>query len=989
MAEPTAPGAGVNKTGLRIGDTLGGYVLETELGRGGMGVVYRARDEALGRAVALKVVASSLAASRVFRERFRREAQLMATIEHPNVVPVYRAGQDGGRLYIAMRLIDGTDLRSVLDERGRLEPAMAVRLVSQVAFALDAAHDRGLVHRDVKPANVLLAGGARAEHAYLTDFGIARELTGEAVTATGQAVGTLDYMAPEVFRGEVKDHRVDVYALGCLLYEALTGEVPFVRDNDAARMAAHLHDPVPSPRKMNLAVSRDLDEVVKHAMGKRPSDRPRRAGAFGASAIGALGNAQAAVSISAAQASMGADDDVSPGTRTNLRAPSRALIGRVRDLEALVALCRDDGQVIVTLTGPGGVGKTHLALTAAHQLLGDFPEGIFVVELEAVRHATGVAPAIARALELADAPGVPPLRRLAEHLRERRVLLVLDNFEHLLDAAEELAELMTNVSEGRLLVTSQAPLHVAAERVYALRPLELPDGREADLRALAEVPAVALLLQQAQRLDRDIDLTPVNAPSIAELCAQLDGLPLGLELAAARLALLTPEQLLERLSAGLDALGRGGRDVPYRQSGLSAALDWTTRLLTPSQSTLLTRLAVFIGGFTLTLAEAVGDGDVIDDLAVLRDLSLVRRDPAGRLSMPPPVRSFALELPRDPEALAPAHARQADAVLQLVEPTSDRWMRDFADGMRRVAEEADNLREALRWTRSADPDLHSRLAAASAWWFRFSGRVAEGVPELDAALSVAEEPALRARLRMWRDYWGGGTFSQDEKDSDRDRSRASVDACRELGDDRDLVVALFGLSNAHGLHGEGELALASAREAEAVAQSLGDPTYTELAALALGQALERTGNPEGALRVLGPLVAGAHPGSWVAFAGSSYLADAALANGDARSALAGYCRWLREMRAVGSAPNDAFQLDGAAMALAALERHGEALMAAGLSDRLRQEHSFAVPADFQSSRDAALAKAKETLGPAGQERSRAWAMASGIDAGIASIAALA
>jgi hypothetical protein len=261
------------------------------------------------------------------------------------------------------------------------------------------------------------------------------------------------------------------------------------------------------------------------------------------------------------------------------------------------------------------------------------------------------------------------------------------------------------------------------------------------------------------------------------------------------------------------------------------------------------------------------------------------------------------------------------------------------------------------------------------------------VPTLDAALSVAKDPALRARLSLWRDHWG--TVRPGEAHTDPAVSRAGFEACRQLGDSQDLIVGLFGLSNSHGLRGEGELALAAAREAQAVARELGDQTYLELATLALGPALEITGDPDAALRVLRPLVAGAAPGSWVAVAGASYLADAALAAGHAKSALAGYCQWLRDMHAIGSAPNDAFQLDGAAMALAALGRHEEAMMAAALSDRLRDEFSFSVPAGFQRTRDAALSEAGKALGATGQDRCRAWALASDLDAGISSIAALA
>jgi YVTN family beta-propeller protein len=245
-----------------IGTELAGYRLEALIGRGGMGVVYRARDLALDRDVALKLLAPHLADDVSFRERFLTESRVAASLEHPNVVPIHDAGEIDGQLYIAMRLVDGTDLKALLRE-GPLEPARAVRILEQVAGALDAAHARGLVHRDVKPSNVLLD---EREHAYLADFGLSRYL-GEAAAALGaeNSLGTIDYVAPEQIRGEEIDGRADVYALACLLYECLAGGPPFRRASDAATLYAHLEDDAPALPT--------LDEVLPKALAKDPSER--------------------------------------------------------------------------------------------------------------------------------------------------------------------------------------------------------------------------------------------------------------------------------------------------------------------------------------------------------------------------------------------------------------------------------------------------------------------------------------------------------------------------------------------------------------------------------------------------------------------------------------------------------------------------------------------------------------------------------------------
>ena len=222
-------------------------MIESVAGRGGMGIVYRARQREPDRVVALKVVAPELAGDPSFEARFKSEGRIAARIEHPNVIPVYAVGEDRGTLYIAMRFVVGTDLRAVIEEDGRVEPGRAAALIDQVAQALDAAHRHGLVHRDVKPANILITAQGGREHVYLTDFGLTRHVAAsQAMTATGALVGTVDYVAPEQVRGERVDARTDVYSLGCVLFHSLTGRVPYPESNQIAKLYAHDSRPPPS-----------------------------------------------------------------------------------------------------------------------------------------------------------------------------------------------------------------------------------------------------------------------------------------------------------------------------------------------------------------------------------------------------------------------------------------------------------------------------------------------------------------------------------------------------------------------------------------------------------------------------------------------------------------------------------------------------------------------------------------------------------------------
>jgi serine/threonine protein kinase len=267
---------------LTPGSELLGYRIERHVAHGGMGEVYEAVQLSLDRRVALKLIAERLGTDERFRERFRREARSAASIDHANILPVYEAGElPNGRLFLALRFVDGPDLSSLLREQGPLSARETVAILGQIGDALDAAHQRGLVHRDVKPANVLLEPKEGGWHAYLTDFGLAKpnDDAGEH-TASGEILGTIDYMAPEQINGVQLDGRADVYSFGCMVYRCLTGELPYKRDTRTATMIAHANAPVPVPSQAIAGLPAPLDVVVQRAMEKDPERRARSAGAL-------------------------------------------------------------------------------------------------------------------------------------------------------------------------------------------------------------------------------------------------------------------------------------------------------------------------------------------------------------------------------------------------------------------------------------------------------------------------------------------------------------------------------------------------------------------------------------------------------------------------------------------------------------------------------------------------------------------------------------
>lgn len=281
----------------RIGTELAGYRIESVLGRGGMSVVYLGHDLRLKRNVALKLLAPELAEDEGFRVRFLRESQLAASLDHPNVVPVYEAGEVDGLLYIAMRYVVGTDLKALLRAEGALAPGRALMLVGQVASALDAAHERGLVHRDVKPSNVLLTGTPGEEHCYLADFGLSTSTSDRSVADARQIVGTIDYVAPEQIRGLDVDGRADVYSLACLLYECLVGDVPFRRASDVAVIYAHLEEALPKTSERAPTLPAAVDAVLERATAKLPDERWETCADLVEAARSALGDGVATVRV--------------------------------------------------------------------------------------------------------------------------------------------------------------------------------------------------------------------------------------------------------------------------------------------------------------------------------------------------------------------------------------------------------------------------------------------------------------------------------------------------------------------------------------------------------------------------------------------------------------------------------------------------------------------------------------------------------------------
>jgi predicted ATPase/class 3 adenylate cyclase len=485
---------------------------------------------------------------------------------------------------------------------------------------------------------------------------------------------------------------------------------------------------------------------------------------------------------------------------SNLPTQLTSFVGRAREVAEARRLLT--ATRLLTLTGPGGTGKTRLSLQLATEVIAEYSDGVFFVQLDTLDDASLVAPAILRSLGLQVAANQPPAERLAEYLRDRHVLLLLDNFEQVLDAAALVADLLKAADGLRIVATSRATLHLYGEREYPVPPLGVPAaGATADLEELAGYESVALFTQRAVAVKPDFALTGANSAAVVEICTRLDGLPLAIELAAARVKLLPPQALLARLGSRLDALDTASRDLPARQQTLRGAISWSHDLLQPDAQRLFARFAVFVGGAGLDEAQAVcGDVaiDVLAGLGGLVDQSLVRQEDVEgepRFAMLLTIREFALEmLAASGEADAVAE-RQAAAYLDLVEGCAPGLTgTDRKALLDRLDRENGNLRAALAWSIDGGrPDTALRLGSALWRFWQMRGLLSEGTEWLRKILAMPAAEAHPKERAAALEAAGGVAYWRGQMDIAMEFYRDSLELCRHIGEPRAIANALFNL----------------------------------------------------------------------------------------------------------------------------------------------------------------------------------------------------
>ncbi len=790
---------------LAPGTKLGTYEIVAALGAGGMGEVYRARDTRLERSVAIKILPTEFSTDNNRLRRFEQEARSASALNHPNIVTIYELGQDGSMHYIAMELVEGETLRKLF-AAGLLPIRKTIEIAAQVAEGLAKAHEAGIAHRDLKPENLMVSHDGFVK---ILDFGLAKlassggelsELSTQSTSETqsGLLIGTLGYMSPEQASGHPLDFRSDQFSFGLVLYEMVTGKRAFHRSTAAETLAAILRDQAEPVAVQNPDAPAPLCWAIERCLAKEPDRRY-------------VSTRELARELAAIRDGFSGKPvrQVEPRP-TNIPLQRTGFVGREKEVAGARELLLRPDVRLVTVTGPGGIGKTRLAVEVASGLAESFPSGIHFVPLSRLSDPGLIASEIVQTLEIREAGVQSPLEILKKYLQDSLgapMLFLLDNFEHLVQAAPTVAELLAMGPHLKILVTSRAALHVYGEREFPVPPLALPDPRSMpSVEVLSQYPAVALFVQRAAAAKPDFELNRENAPAIIEICARLDGLPLAIELAAARIKVLSPSSMRTRLASRLQLLTGGARDLPQRQQTLRAAIDWSYDLLSAAEQKLFRRLSVFVGGCTLEGVEAVCDTrgdldlDLLDGTASMVDKSLLQQveqaNGESRFVMLETIREYARE--KLGASLEEALTKRAHAAYCLVlaeQEATELGGAEGAEWQERFGLEHDNFRAGLEWlTETGDAEWGLRLGAALFRFWEAREYLAEGRDRLGKLLNLtgAATPT-KARARA---LFAAGVLAIEQGDYAAADApiRESLDIARQLCDKQGVAVSLNALA---------------------------------------------------------------------------------------------------------------------------------------------------------------------------------------------------
>ena len=935
-------------------------------------MVYAALDPRLGRSVALKLLPDELMRDERRRGRFQREAQLLARVHHPNVATIFTLEEDEGRSFLTMELVSGDSLSRVL-EGGPLALDLALPLLRQVASGVEAAHAEGVVHRDLKPGNILVDSSGRAK---VLDFGIATTLQpspGEVTQGLTQdvAIGTPGYMSPEQLRGDTVDERSDIWSFAAVAAEVLAGQPIIWGESAADRVAATLLRE-PDFGLLPKAVPAAFRTLLASCLSRSPAERP--------ASMSVVRRSIEELLAVRAERERPRPDHAPPTTLTespsggNLPAPLSSFVGRVDELGWIEE--RLSTHSLVTLVGVGGGGKTRLAIESARAVRDRFPGGAWLVELAPVRDPAVVPTVVARVLDIPEELGQPQTTVIAERLKETEVLLVLDNCEHVIDAAAELARELLQAAGGvRILATSREALGLQGEAIVPVAPLQLPLAETMEARL--ESPAVALLLSRVRQHHPGFEETPETVEAAVRICTRLDGLPLALELAAARTNVLSLSAIEERLNDRFRLLRRGAREASAHHQTLDALIAWSYDLLEPAEQRFFCRLSVFSGGCTLEAAEfvcadeEVRGWDVLDFLGRLAETSLVEtRMARGSLEE---VRYVYLESIREfararlagtgAAEVGAVERRHAEWVGNLARQASDHFeARSEAEWLERLETEHFNIRSALSYClRARQLGLALEIAGRLVRYWEVRGHWIEGLDYCTELLEQAR--ALPPSTDLARVFNGAGNLANaaDRYDFAEDAYNRALEAWTELGSERGMAGALNNLCLVSQRRRDLERAKEYGERALAINRRIGNRAWEATNLLNLGLISEAQGHHQTARdQYEAALAISTETGDrWVAAACLANLGIVADSAGDLDAAADYYERSLEVRRDLGDRRGVSISLGNLGVLETRRENFGNARRLLAESLRMKVEGGYVLGQVYSVESFASLESAED------------------------------
>lgn len=732
------------------------YEMGALIGEGGMGAVFQARDTQTGETVAVKQLRHDvLNVQPDLIERFSREAEALRELNHPNIVKALDTVQQDGEYYIVMEFVPGQDLGTILRRQERLSVAQAVRIAIELADALTRAHYLKIIHRDIKPANVLITPDGTPR---LTDFGVAHMGNKARVTTVGIAVGTPDYMPPEALQGQTTDARCDIWALGVMLYEMLTGEHPFKGETLPALLLNILSSPLPDIESIRPEVPVALADLIYRMLEKDKVARIPSVRLIGAE----LETIMEAVRTGTTPTPRIRTEEIArfqeplpntPVIRNNLPAQTTGFVGREDELAEVARLLSDPSTRLITILAPGGVGKTRLAVEAGMQTIKritsspsttrvrgarttrfqSFTGGVFFISLARLVDATPLVSTIADAIGLNFAPGQDPKTQLLDYLREKSMLLIMDTCEHLLAGISLFNDILQAAPRVKILATSRAKLNLQGETVISLGGLAEP-GDVGD--------AVQLFVQSARRVRPGFDLGDDELDAVINICQSVGGVPLGIELAAAWVEMLSPTEIADEIARSLDFLESDAHDAPGRHRSMRSVFDYSWNLLSEEERATFTGIAVFRGHFSRAAGQFV-TGAGLRQLMALVNKSLLKRSPdEGMYEIHELSRQYAeekLEKSTDLQKIRDAHSTYYLTVLN--ERAHEIFGRTGQDLLERIEKDIENVRAAWLWAvKRGHISVLRGAAKVLDIYFDLRGQSSQAQPLFEAA-----EAAIRAQ----------------------------------------------------------------------------------------------------------------------------------------------------------------------------------------------------------------------------------------------------